>query len=90
MMTELFLRDSVRVTKGKVKVFKFGKMGQNMKEHGKIMWLMEKENSGSLMVISMMVSGRMINLTGMVFTCSKMVISMKEILVIINMKDMAK
>jgi len=51
---------------------------------------MEKENSGSLMVISMMVSGRMINLTGMVFTCSKMVISMKEILVIINMKDMAK
>jgi hypothetical protein len=74
----------------KAKVFKFGEMVLNMKEHGKIMWLMEKENSGTLMEISMMDNGRMISQMDMGFTNFKMAINMKVILIITNTKALVK
>ena len=90
MKMELFLRDNVMVMINKDKVFKFGDMAQNMREHGKIIWLKGKENSCMLMEISMMDSGRMINQMVLEYTSFKMEISMKEISLIINMKASVK
>lgn len=61
-----------------------------MREFGRIIWLMGMENSGIMMEMSMMDSGKMINQMGLEFIYFKTEISMKEILLIINMRAMVK
>ena len=57
------------MSKDMVRVRRYGQMELNTKVNGLTTKLMEKENSGMLMVTSMMVIGLMIRQMVMVFTC---------------------
>ena len=59
---ELFIKGNGNMNLGMVTGFKFGQMVQNMKDNGKIMLLMVKENFGMQMVMFMMETGKMIKL----------------------------
>lgn len=60
------------------KEFKFGRMDQYMRDIGKMIKLLEKEDLFMLMGMCMKVIGLIINLTDMVFTFTKMVHDMKD------------
>ena len=59
---ELFIKGNGNMNLGMVTGCKFGQMVQNMKDNGKIMLLMVKENFGMQMVMFMMETGKMIKL----------------------------
>jgi len=61
------------------KEFKFGQMVQNTKENGKTTKHLEKEDSTTLMVMSMMGYGKMIRPMDLVLILIKMEQSMKVI-----------
>ena len=63
---ELFIRDSGRVSKDMVTVYRYGPMEPDMKESGRGIKLMGRANSGTWTVIYLMGSGKMIRLMDMV------------------------
>lgn len=75
---ELFTKGNGKVQLDMAMVSKCGLMGQGMKESGNLIKLMERENFGTSMVMSLTVNGEMTKLMDTEYILMSMVLNMKD------------